>query len=556
MTIKCPLYRVSLHLEKVKRRPQPRALRQGVNEDRMLQQRFNRPHERPTNCVSFRDCMKMHAFNVIRTAPFPVAPSGVPSSRSVLTKADSLGGEHSRKQIFTAAGTFTAGHSTEGSSLARPFCSSLLLSPRDRDPVGSRATFFGDRPKSCSPKLYSCFVSPASHFICSNSFADRLSPATSDSAISCRRMPIAFRQAKHKEHLQCLQMATEASRGTTSRMRASASRATASMLAARALQPNTNIIHDPSLDGSDSGKRNRYQYSCLQCQRRKQRCSRTIPARSAVQRGIAHLCSPPSNLHRPSRRIRMRQKLALAASGQEQSVDKKEDQDHPDDMDDTDTYELDDEQNASSSQLHHDLIGGSDSCSRVNHSVTLGPADASLSSFAAQSKAYDQGSTASHPDQDLRNRHYAYMQHPQQQQTVLSPHRYQEPVSSQSRRFRPYYGTSAACSDSETPQVSLAAQSQGAQICLLHPDASTAFQPIRLHSASALESDRMRQQGASQTATGTRATREQPTRIRLRPAPALMRSPNSQRWPSGPLCSSNISRLIHRPISSPSQPQA
>lgn len=268
---------------------------------------------------------------------------------------------------------------------------------------------------------------------------------------------------------------------------------------------SANIGHDQGFDGSDTGKRNRYQYSCLQCQRRKQRCSRTYPCEKCVQRGIAHLCSPPSNLHRPSRRIRMRQKLALAASGQDQSVDKKEDQDHPDDLDDMDTYELDDEQNASSSHLHHDMIGGAEFLQQSQSFAALGATDTSLSSFAAQSKAYDQGSTSTHSDQDLRNRHYIYMQHQQQQQPSLSPHRYLEPVSNQSRRFRPYYGASTAAPTASTPGFTRSTVSGRASMSSPTQMLPPAFSPSDLHSASALEADRLRQSGAGQTPSVTRA---------------------------------------------------
>ncbi|PWZ03874.1 hypothetical protein BCV70DRAFT_220564 [Testicularia cyperi] len=85
-----------------------------------------------------------------------------------------------------------------------------------------------------------------------------------------------------------------------------------------------------SSSSNDNNKRNRYQYSCLECQRRKQKCSRTFPCEKCVQRGISHLCNPPTNLHRPSRRVRARLQHAQSANNADNSTS----------IDDMDPYEL------------------------------------------------------------------------------------------------------------------------------------------------------------------------------------------------------------------------
>ncbi|GAC95321.1 hypothetical protein PHSY_002896 [Pseudozyma hubeiensis SY62] len=182
--------------------------------------------------------------------------------------------------------------------------------------------------------------------------------------------------------------------------------------------PAINDDYDHSLETNENGKRNRYQYSCVQCQRRKQRCSRTFPCEKCVQRGIAHLCVPPSNLHRPSRRIRMRQKLALAASGKAQPDDKHEPED---DMDDMNAYELDDEQDMSSSNPSQAVNGSTTSGSGVlttNRSLgESGPTDFPASLFGPHRREYDQTYRADPQDQDTRSQIYTYdQQHHQHQQ--------------------------------------------------------------------------------------------------------------------------------------------
>ncbi|CBQ70013.1 conserved hypothetical protein [Sporisorium reilianum SRZ2] len=223
---------------------------------------------------------------------------------------------------------------------------------------------------------------------------------------------------------------------------------------------NTSL--DRSFDSNENGKRNRYQYSCLQCQRRKQRCSRTFPCEKCMQRGIAHLCSPPSNSHRPSRRIRMRQKLALAASGQAQSDDK---HDALDDTDDMDTYELDDEQDMSSSHPGADATataGGS--FLQTGQSLAhLDSSEASSSLFSThRNKTFEQAHRA---DSDARAQHYSYHSHhhqqqqqQQQQQQALSSHRYQASAElHQHRRSHSFYPNQAhadAATIASTPTLS------------------------------------------------------------------------------------------------------
>ncbi|KAJ1597564.1 hypothetical protein NDA14_004137 [Ustilago hordei] len=169
---------------------------------------------------------------------------------------------------------------------------------------------------------------------------------------------------------------------------------------------------DRSFDSQDGGKRNRYQYSCLQCQRRKQRCSRNFPCEKCTQRGIAHLCSPPSNLHRPSRRIRMRQKLAMASSDQDPSSSQQEleqeqsTEDQLEAMDDTNTYDLYDDHRPTSSRQ------------ATSHLVALGR--------LRSGQTYLQ-----QPQHDIRSYQHCVQQH--------SPQRYQHAESHQHRRSQSSY---------------------------------------------------------------------------------------------------------------------
>lgn len=191
-----------------------------------------------------------------------------------------------------------------------------------------------------------------------------------------------------------------------------------------------------ALEAQEGGKRNRYQYSCIQCQRRKQRCSRTFPCEKCKQRGIANLCSPPSNLHRPSRRIRMRQKLAQASSSKDD--DKEEAQQDPDDMD---TYELDDEHDATSSHPSLDAVGipggavlqHSQSFSHMNSSYYAS------NSFSQQGKPHEPSHHTQHLIQTSRLQQPSYRA--QQHQQPPSPHQYSSTEVYQSRRSQSLYQT-------------------------------------------------------------------------------------------------------------------
>ncbi|KAI3483533.1 hypothetical protein L1887_53572 [Cichorium endivia] len=187
----------------------------------------------------------------------------------------------------------------------------------------------------------------------------------------------------------------------------------------------------------DNGKRNRYQYSCLQCQRRKQRCSRTFPCEKCMQRGIAHLCSPPSNLHRPSRRIRMRQKRALAASSQDQDTSK---QTLNQDMDDMDTYELDDEPDSLSPDAPHDTPASRrDGASmQSNHPFNqVGATEHSFSVFSTQHKSHEHQQPLHQNSQDAN---HTYAPYRPQHVSPMSPPRYLHNASlAQDRRSQNFF---------------------------------------------------------------------------------------------------------------------
>ncbi|GAK66999.1 uncharacterized protein PAN0_016d5224 [Moesziomyces antarcticus] len=187
----------------------------------------------------------------------------------------------------------------------------------------------------------------------------------------------------------------------------------------------------------DNGKRNRYQYSCLQCQRRKQRCSRTFPCEKCMQRGIAHLCSPPSNLHRPSRRIRMRQKRALAASNQDQDTSK---QTINQDMDDMDTYELDDEPDSLSPDAPHETPASRRDGASMQSSHPfnqVGATEHSFSVFSTQHKSHEHQQPLHQTSQDANNTYAPYRP---QHVSPMSPPRYLHNANlAQDRRAQSFF---------------------------------------------------------------------------------------------------------------------
>ncbi|EST08402.2 Zn(2)-C6 fungal-type DNA-binding domain protein [Kalmanozyma brasiliensis GHG001] len=263
---------------------------------------------------------------------------------------------------------------------------------------------------------------------------------------------------------------------------------------------HASIGHDNSFDSSDNGKRNRYQYSCLQCQRRKQRCSRTYPCEKCMQRGIAHLCSPPSNLHRPSRRIRMRQKLAAAAEG-DQPVSKKARHESLDDMDDMDTYELDDEHNIGSSHPQ-DGAGSGNFLQQDQSFHGPGSADASTSMLAPHTKTYGQPGTAPYSDHDARNRHYDYMQHQPQQEPSQ---RHQDPVPYQHRRYAPYQVSSEIVPFASTPAFQRSTTTGRASLSSPTQMLPPSFSPSDLHTSSIQEPARLRRSSTTRN-TQTRSS--------------------------------------------------
>ncbi len=144
----------------------------------------------------------------------------------------------------------------------------------------------------------------------------------------------------------------------------------------------------------------------------------------------------------------MRQKLALQANGEGQADRKEEPHD---DMDDMDTYELDDEHDATSPRPSQDTAGmvASQSYPSFGH---MDSSDHGSSLFASRPRPYEPMRQSQHHDHNAAYQHTHYLQ----QQPPVSPHRYQAPDPGHHRRSQSFYhgsGHTEAGPSSSTPVI-------------------------------------------------------------------------------------------------------
>ena len=192
----------------------------------------------------------------------------------------------------------------------------------------------------------------------------------------------------------------------------------------------------------------------------------------------------------------MRQKLALAASGQSQTGDKEE---HQDDVDDMDTYELEDDHDGPPPrplQEAAEVTGGN----FLQSSQSFSQLEAS-NLFSPHRKTYEQPHLPQNLDHDPRRPNYAY----HQVQQPLSPHRYQptDMHQPQHRRSQSYYHLHA---QSETgPLTSTPALSRGMMAGRTSLSSPTRMLPPP-HSPSGISSSSMQEPDGLHHSAASRAS--------------------------------------------------